>query len=390
MLHNDLERRPARSQRRGSCTHTGRWGGAFALIGLAGLCPASVGQTSTPYTPASVADAYGNVGPLDLTRRSVGLFQTGVQRQALRGYQDLGRRVNRRGGMQVFAVPGDLRLRRRTRSAELPATRFLSPSRYRGQAAWRQAFRHYGGFERRSEDPRQGEAAAALQRRNALITATGLNAPVYRAMLRDGMAMGLRPVTDRATARRLGTPELPATKPATPAPSVDGWLRRTTHAAALRARAGAWEWFREGQYRRAARTFEGVTLVSPNDTESRIGEVFSLVSVGAVRTAIAVMHELDRRTANPFLLQLNVVDAFGNPAQARRVRTDLQLLAAGGATNADLFGLRALVLWYLGEREEAIRVAASTATDFPGTRYAEWPAKMRTARDGLVEEASHP
>jgi hypothetical protein len=66
------------------------------------------------------------------------------------------------------------------------------------------------------------------------------------------------------------------------------------------------------------------------------------------------------------------------------------LLAAEGATNADLLGLRALVLWYLGEREEAMRVAVSTAADFPGTRYAGWPAKMRAARDELVEEASHP
>ncbi|UCC32361.1 MAG: hypothetical protein JSU86_08770, partial [Phycisphaerales bacterium] len=251
-----------------------------------------------------------------------------------------------------------------------------------GSSPWhRGAFNRYGGFERRGGRGGAAGLYTALGRRQALIAATSLNAPVHRALLRTGPSAGLPPTVGQV-------PFAPDEDGDAAAPAV--MLGQRLHAAPdvahKRIRADAWAWFREAEYRRAARAFETAVMLQPLDAESRIGELFCHLSLGATRTAVAVLGELTRRERNPFLYDLSLADAYGDASEARRVRVQAQLRASVAGDNADHRALQALVLWYLGERDEAVAAASSLVRDIPGTAYADWPVMMRAARSAPAPE----
>jgi hypothetical protein len=165
---------------------------------------------------------------------------------------------------------------------------------------------------------------------------------------------------------------------------LDERLQAGADLAHQRARASAWQHFREGDYRLASRGFEAAVLLQPSDAESRIGELFSHLSVEAVRTAVAVMGQLVRRDPNPFLHDLDLTSAYGDVADARRVRIQAQFQANAAEEGADLIALNVLVLWYTGDRDEAASAAAALVRDTPNTPYADWPEKLRSARSVLT------
>lgn len=338
-------------------------------------------QTTNPYPPMSTVDAYGNVRPHYRDRRSVGLFQNDTQREALRGYQDLDRRVNRRGGFRSFALPSDYRRSRRPRST-IGAGYFQPFGSL--SASQRRAFAQYGGFGRRvgSRDP--DDISTIFARRQALIAATALNAPLHRAFLDTGAGFGIRSTLQP---QRAGIVQQEETKTATPASSLDQWLRTEVDRLHERVREEARRWFREGHYRRAARVFETITVLEPSDAESRIGQIFCYLLMGQLRTAQAVFGQLNRRDDNLFLHKLNLTyPELASGAHARQLRIQAQLRAGIRGANPDFRALHILVLWYLGKQDEAIQAAIMLDRDSPGLPYADWAAKMQVAKNRLASE----
>ena len=143
--------------------------------------------------------------------------------------------------------------------------------------------------------------------------------------------------------------------------------------------------FREGQYRQAARAFSQATSVDPGDIESRIGELFSYVSVRALHTSIAVMREWERQDANPFLHKLDMTTAFENPHMALDLKVELRLVATNEDVNPNVEALYTMVMWYLGDIDEAMRVATRLARNSSTGVFASRPAKMRRALDVMRE-----
>ncbi len=342
------------------------------------LSSTAVAQPGTSYNPTSTTDAYGNARPHYLGRRPVGIFQNEVQRVGMRGYQMWGRRVDRRGGFIPFALPGDALGRMQVRSRTV-VPGLLGPGR--SSPGHRRAFDRYGGFGRRVGSGDAADLYTVLGRRQALIAATSLNAPMHRAFLRTGTSPGLPSTIGRV-------PFVPAEESdtAVSAVALGQRLRTGADAAHKRVRADAWAWFREAEYRRAARAFETAVMLQPLDAESRIGELFCHLSLGATRTAIAVLGELIRRDRNPLHYDLILTDAYGDASEARRVRVQAQLRASIAGDSADHRALHVLALWYLGEQDEAVVAASSLVRDLPGTAYADWPAKMRAARSAPAPE----
>ncbi len=348
---------------------------------LAGVCTqAAIAQTGIPFNPTSRMDVYGNARPVYLSYRSVGSYRSEGERRAFRGFQTLGRRVDRRGGYRPFALPGDVFTRPRGRVPNRRASMFLVET---SAAARREAFKRYGGFGPRRVGPQAQSIAAAFERRHALIAATSLNAPVHRAALTTNSTIGLSPPIGRAPLKLI---EATASEAAAPTSTLEQWLRSGADVAHQRVRTEAWGWFREGEFRRAARGFETAVSLEPADAESRIGELFCHVSLGAMRTAIVVLRELSRHDDDPFLHDLNLTDAYGDPSRAQRLRLGLPLRAMVHSANPDARALYVLVLWYLGEHEEAMIGAAELVRAFPAGAYADWPAKVRTARASLAAE----
>lgn len=177
---------PDKSQRRRSWLGAGF--GAVALAVL--LCPAATAQTRPDYNVTSRVDAYGNVRPVYSGRRPVDVFQNQTQRTALLARQAQGRRVDRRGGYNPFALPGDVLNLTRFR----PGQSVRSPYQPAGPARWQQrAFNRYGGFDSRLGRDEAINIATILDRRQELIAATSLNAPVHRVYQRTPPGLGLPP-----------------------------------------------------------------------------------------------------------------------------------------------------------------------------------------------------
>ncbi len=138
----------------------------------------------------SRTDPYGNARSTYLERRRIGSFMNDVQREATRGYQGSGRRLNRRGGYADFVLGGDLFRPRRSSPLRYPYPGAAVP------AVIRRTYAQYGGFERREAGAPAGDIESAIMRRWNLLDATSLNAPVHRARVAHGVGMSARAIVE--------------------------------------------------------------------------------------------------------------------------------------------------------------------------------------------------
>lgn len=328
-------------------------------------------------------DIYGNAQAFRPERRALDLYQNDVQRQALSGYLNLNRRTGQRGYGSPFALPGDLlsatvngftgAVFLRNAGRRPPAINGISDRERR------LAYGSYGGFGERRSYYAAGDPTGLFARRRDLITATGLNAPVERAMGRSGALPGLRWSVSRTPFLANEGPQHHSEQVGEEAPKATLDERLSTEVNVLHARtqAEAWAFFRDGDYRRAMRSFETAAMLDPQDYESRIGEIFCHLTIGAVRTAFALLLELERRDANPFRHALNVADRYGGIAAAQQVRLTAQGIAESAEQSAEANALHIFVLWYMDRRDDALRAARTLAGRAPGRSYAAWPDKMR-------------
>lgn len=325
--------------------------------------------------PVSPADVYGNAQFGLPERRPLGLFQSETE-QAERGtFLSQNRRTNRRGGAALFALPGEL-LGLSTLSLLSEA---ISPSALPEVSnRMRLAFRQYGGFRPRMTGSEPDGIATAFGRRHALVAATSFNAPLHRAMARNGSMMGLRSSLARVPfVRRDSGAELPE-----PVTTLYQRLDRSTTRSHAATRNEAWLLFSEGRFRQAASAFESALTLDHEDFESRIGEIFCYASTGSIRTAAALMAALNERDDNPFLHDLNIIERYETPAIARqlRARAGAQVDSIEMADKAGLTATYIFILWYIDRRDDAIRGATTLARAVEGRLYADWPAKMKDAQ----------
>ncbi len=317
----------------------------------------------------SSTDVYGNARPWRAERRIVGSFSHDVQYQATQGLQDLGMRVNQRGAQAGFSVAGDLF--GQSRSVRYRAAPVFGAPTYAAQ----RTFAQYGGFGRRVRSTYEGDMSAVFSRRYALIEATSRAAPVRRALMRRG----LRSVEGEADE---GAPRLPTEGVAdmpTAEPTLDEELSRGVSRSHGRVRDDAWAFFKDGEYRRAARAFESASAMEPTDYESRIGEIFCYASVGALRTATVLLGSLSRRDPNPFRHDLRVDEFFEDPIAVREIQLRCRVFSRSNHEVADASALYPFVSWFVGQREEAVSAAGELVRVFEGTTYADWPRLMRSA-----------
>jgi len=346
---------------------------SIVLILAASLAPSTflLAQVSDVDEAAvSSVDAYGNVQPtLHEWRALGGIYQNETQRDALRNYRTFYRGPDDVRGYRPFTLPGDawaVAMRAASGTSAEPSVRSaLTPAKQR-------AFERYGGFGSRRQDDKP---SGVLTRKYGLIAGSSLNAPVYRAISKGGGLVDVRASLGR-------TPFLGAEAEdgVAVAPTLDDLLDRGDSAAQQRVVGEAWALFREGKYRQSARTFEAAITLEPSDFKSRIGEVFCQLSVGASRTAPALLGELVRRDINPFHDDLRMVERYGNVTDVNELRIQGRRWANDPDQTAEANAMYTFILWYLGEREDALRAAESLAKRVPAKAYASWPEMMRAVR----------
>lgn len=346
--------------------------GVFVSLGF----PTARAQVAGPVTRT---DLYGNVQPIYRERRSVGVFQNAVQEQMLRSYQDSARRPNRRGGLNPFTLPGDLR---RRGSDFLLRLLFTPPENQRSLAVQQlltreRDYRKYGGFGRRQLDSGPDRLRTVLERRATLIRATAFNAPINRTGVGAAGGLTLRPPLVIPSANQ---PEL--LPQAEAPPTLQALLAQHTQMERQWVQANAWTDFQQGDYRRAARRFETVAQFDPDGAEAYLGEMFCHLALGSPKTAYYLFRSFVKRAPNPFALDLNVAERFSRPADTLRIRMESRALFEGAEAHPDLRAMHTIILWYLGSRNEARVVLSSLAKEFPNTRYAPWISLMPSELEG--------
>jgi len=346
-----------------------------ALATLA-FCQSAAAQNAATYAgEVSVIDAYGNARPGSSHRRAIGAGANYYQRQqTLAGYQSEYVGVDRRSARSGFALQGFPGRAPRRLHAPFPTF-----ERY-GSPAIRGLYERYGGFGTRVTGVAGVDVQDVFARRDDLIQASSLNAPVHRARLAHGTAGIGIPVSRGGL--DFVRPEIPS--PHEDLTSLEDRLRTGLDLAHKRLTEDAWEWFRNGRedsanYRRASRAFESLVMLDEHNMEARIGEMFSVLSVGAYRTAIVLLAEIARRDTAPFTHRLDMGKKYGDPAQARQVRMLCESFTQASAGAGTAVAVQAFVLWYVGDREQAILTAEPLATKHANTNFADWAAQMRAA-----------
>lgn len=343
--------------------------------------------------PSSTTDLYGNARPVYRERRLMGLYQNDLQRSALRGAQNFGRRANRRGGQAPFSLPADRSLSFRQGGAgplsftnsrtsslghAMPSP-LAGPSRVARDLQY--AFRSYGGFGERQEVASGGLLADALQRRILLSRATGLNAPVQRAMWERGLIIqATTPVSWDPFVQREETEwseELTELSP-----SLDD---RVTDAHATSVRT-AWSAFSDGNFRRSCRAFDTASMLDTSDHESRVGVVLSHLGLSAVRTSVAYLNSLARRDPNPFQYYLHLDEKLESEAMRRDLRLRAELFAQANTDAAAPQALNMLVLWHLGDAAGARLAAGPLVRVGKDSLFSGWPDLLEAA----VEQRKDP
>ncbi len=338
------------------------------------------------YMTASRIDAYGNAQAASPLRRNLDVYQNNVQRAAAKLYQDQGRRQQQRGGFIPFSLPAD-RLRENQRSRDTTPVMPYAVDRSRGLSASERlrAFRVYGGFSDRSAGRYGSEVQRAFARRYDLITATANAAPVFRANLRHASVAGMLTTIDMTPFDDRGL-DLEG-RPGAELGAVLARNVQQSHRSLVRE---AWGWFKDGAYRRAERAFESADVLEPGDMVSRIGQFFSLLGLGATRTARSVLYEINKRDPNPFLYPLNVADILNDRRRASLLRVQTQVPTDAPRENPDAAAMHAFVLWYLGERQEALSMAQAIVRESPGSPYEAWVSKMNASIAAGTEVEKQP
>ena len=348
-------------------------GVTLGLAVLASRLERARAQTMAPGPgPTTTLDPYGNAVPTTVYRRPIGVRVGQGQPPdftAPGGYRLLRGRTGRRHRTSLGSVA---ELRKPSLGVALSQARQARAVESRSLG---RAFSLYGGFERRAGAGRPANIRTILTRRYELIRASAHLAPARRAHWRAGGDPGRRTIPSEAAAQ--GAPPLGQVVTAV---TVEERMQAAAQHLHSRMHQEAWEWFRNGNYRRAARAFQSAVTLAPKDLESRIGELVSQVSLGATRTAVAALAELSRRFENPFSSDIHLSGRYGVATDLFAIRARSKLYVQSDGVDAGAVAVHVLVLWYLGEQDEAFQAAARLGKRFPRTAYADWVEKLRAFR----------
>jgi hypothetical protein len=257
-----------------------------------------------------------------------------------------------------------------------PTDPFAAPiPRWTGRERLEQtAFARYGGFQSRPVARATPDLGLSLNRRQELLRATKSIAPIRRAITQGSNAplrSSIRsPFFEVATANELPTEN---------APHLEDALRLDNEKRHAEVRRTAWARFADGQFFLAAKGFGLASRTDTTDLESRIGELASELMMGSGAAPAVIVEDVWRRFDDPFTLDLKLAERLGSQPLANQLRTRARVYVQIEGADAHLAAAYTLILWYLGERQDAVRAATALARRFPESRFDGWAERMRSA-----------
>lgn len=396
------------------------------LATVAAACLTTTVARAQPGSPAgfvSRLDRFGNAEFANTDRRFVGQFQSAAQRVAAQGYQDFGRRPERRQLSLRGGVQYELANIGRFRSALIPLASGLGEVSYgSGGISYGSGF--IGSAPRLISRP--GEIDDILARRYELLAESSLFNPVEEIQASHRRAAGLptgrqgvafsrlmnsippsaQAWRTRATTATTGaqsavssdtesgtTPtsggSTPTVQAGLPLPlygtqgAGDSEAYATTslglrlqhalsHEKYSATLTQAWANFADGRFHRAIRLFERAQILEPDASEPLLGQLFSQVANGSIRTAAALLRIVSERADLLLSDDVRLPERFNTPREATTVRLAVESAARSASATAEVHALHALLLWQLGERQAARQVASQLEREFATSAYAGW------------------
>jgi hypothetical protein len=210
-----------------------------------------------------------------------------------------------------------------------------------------------------------------LYRRFGLIRATAYTTPVHRALLRSQKNSAILPIWEEPPAQDSAAVEERA------ADTLEQRLALSNADLPRRARDEAWERFALGDFRLSAKAFSSAAALDRNDLEAHVGAMVCHVALGTLRGAAALLDGCPVRDRRLFELDLDLRERFGKDDLMKDLRTRCKYHAQTEGGDDRTAALHLLLLWYLGERDEAVFIASTIPKRYPGSRYSQWAEQMR-------------
>lgn len=150
-----------------------------------------------------------------------------------------------------------------------------------------------------------------------------------------------------------------------------------------------WDWLREENLDKAKAAFTSAEASDRRDPAPRTGQTVIHLLLGNRATAGRMLHKALRYDGvEAFTVDVDLTDALGEGERWRELElvTDSRLI--GAPDNPEEIAIRAYVLWYGGERQEAMRVVGRIQTADPTSEFSGMESLMQRALKGA--EASLP
>lgn len=132
-----------------------------------------------------------------------------------------------------------------------------------------------------------------------------------------------------------------------------------------------WEWLRMGKYLRSRGAFANAETCDRGDPAPRLGQtVVNLVLANYTTAGRLLLQSLRRDGSAAFGVQVELPDLLGDRDRWRQLNVAVEYRVLQFPDHGETKALWAYVLWYGGDREEAMRVANQIPHIDPSSEFA--------------------
>lgn len=169
---------------------------------------------------------------------------------------------------------------------------------------------------------------------------------------------------------------------------------RRTHAEMLSERIAAerdravqqgWQLVGERHFVRAIPRFEAAEAADRDCTEARVGIFMAALTDGSIARADAVLRRIIISDPDVFQMKIDVRSKLPDPEFFDATASSIGRTARQNSKDPGLAALHAFYVWYLGQPEEALRVAEEVYRDHRTSPYGPMAARMRGEKEASSE-----
>ena len=148
------------------------------------------------------------------------------------------------------------------------------------------------------------------------------------------------------------------------------------HARAIKE---GWQFLSAGNYRQAILCFEAAETANRDDPEAAVGIICAAITDKhpSYQLAYTVLLRVIGRGRVVFDVDIDLRDKHSDPDSVTHMVGSIQRLARQSPADLNLAAMSAFLLWFSGERDEALRVADRIHEEHRTSPFASMAAQMR-------------